>query len=708
MKRKILAFNLLLLSGVSTQAIAQEAEGKQDSQVARPGIEEIVVTATRRSANLQDVPVAITALTSSTLDNAGVATMTQITELTPSLVMSKNTVALSPILRGVGTTAGGPGNESSIAVYIDGVYQPDLGASSFDLLKVERVEVLRGPQGTLFGRNATGGLINIITPDPSFTPAMDLTFRYGSYNERMVRAYATTPLTENIAINVSGLYSAHDGYVDDIIDGGKVGERRVLAARGKILFDLADDFQAIVTGSIVDSNDPGQVVAQPLNSNTQGRAIDPTVIIPDKPRQYAGDVAKAYGKDHSVSLEITKGLGTVRLESTSAYSYHNSYLTRDSESTRAPGFAPISNEFSRTYQQELRLLSDNDSPLQWIAGLYGFDSKSSIEPLQITETFRLEPRLRTKSWAAFVDATFALSDQFKIGAGIRYTDEKRSVTQVMNGTEVYSEKDSFTNWSPRALVQYFPTPDINIYASYSRGFKSGVFNGQSFQQTAVKPEINEAFEVGLKAEPTTWLRVNLAAYHYNYSDLQIAIRLPDNPSTVLTNAGAARMQGIEGEFSASPVEGLQLRASVAMQDAKYTRLENVLVQVPIYIDGLPAGNTAKVYDASGTPILRAPKFTGSFGATYEHDIGLGTLGISANVYHSSYVRHTYDGRLGQKAYETVSGEIYIETLDNMRFSLWADNLTNQDVLESIITISAGDIVQYNPPRRVGVAVQFKF
>lgn len=699
------AFIALILASTSAGALAQTA-----NEATNEGIEEIVVTATRRSENLQRVPVAVTALTSRTLDTASVGTVTKLSQVTPGLVINRNTVLINPVLRGVGTSSGGPGNESSVAVYIDGIYQPDLTGSQLDLLKVERVEVLRGPQGTLFGRNATGGLINIITPTPSFEPTLDAMFRYGRFNERTARVYAATGLSDTVAIDVSGLYTADDGYVRDIIRGGKTGNRRVYAGRAKLLFKPSDTFEMTLAASAFDSKDLGQAVAQPLNGNTSGRLPPNTdIILPQKPREFAGDVAQAYGRGHDVALAFKKSLGTVRIEGNASYLYHLSHLTRDSDASPGPGFAATTHQHTWAYQEELRLLSDNDSPFQWIVGAYGFQSKGDITPLAAAATLILEPVLHTKSVAGFIDGTYKITDRLTIGGGLRYTWEKRDIRQNLNGAFAYANKKTFDNWSPRVLVQYFIDPKVNVYASYSQAFKSGVFNGQSTQTTAVNPEINKAIEIGFKGDLTQWLRLNLAAYHYRYTDLQVATRPAGSPATVLQNAGEARMKGIEAEITAAPVAGLQLRAAAAWQRARYKNLQNVLVQVPNIVDGVPSGNNAVLFNASGTSILRAPDFTLSLGADWSHETSIGTFGISSNFYHSSTVHHTYDSRINQPSYETLAGEIFFELPSkHVRFSIWADNLTNTTILDSVVTVVQGDIVQYNRPRRIGVGANVKF
>ncbi len=705
---------LLLLATASTIAVSRSAVAEVSSdQAARDSmaIEDIVVTATRRAANLQDVPVAITALSASDLEASGIDTAFNLTMATPGLVFGRSTLSLQPTLRGVGTTSGGPGNESPIAVYIDGVYQPDLAGNQLDLLKVDRVEVLRGPQGTLFGRNATGGLINIITPDPTFDPQAELRLRYGRFNERSVRVYGSTGISDTAAIDFAGLYSADDGYVRNLLTGGMDGDRRSFAGRSKLLLKPSDTFELRLSVNAYDIRDDSLAVGQPLNGNTNTRASNPNILLPTKPNQTSVDfISLAESEGYGANLELAFDLGGYRLETTSSFGRHKSLLIRDSDSSPAPLTTSTGRQRTETATQEIRLLSNTGDTIEWIAGVYGFYSKGTYRPLQFGAT-SLDPTLHTKSIAAFTDITWKVTSNFNLVGGARYTYEKRDFVQFVNGNQIFpKQKKSFDNLSPKILAQYFFSDDASVYASYSSAFKSGVFNSQATSPLAVNPEINNAFEAGVKADPLPWLRTNFAAFLYKYDDLQIGIRPPGNINTILMNAGKATMKGVEAEVTAIPVSGLQLRGAVSLLDAKYDELPNIVVQVPTTVGGVPVGgNSGLLFDASDTRMLRAPAYTISLGADYTHEFSAGAITFSANAYHSAKVRYTYDGRITQPAYWLVGGQISYELpSESVRFSIWGENLTNEHVLDTVSSTGQGDIVAYNRPRRFGVAVDFKF
>ncbi len=251
-----------LASGIALFALAWSAAGQaQDTApAAEPepeaqsssGISDIIVTATRREERLQDVAVAVTAITGDSLSAADVSTVRSLTQVVPGFIGSRNMGVFQPVIRGVGSTGISIGDEPNIATYVDGVYQPESAANWIDLVEVERVEVLRGPQGTTFGRNATGGLINVITPDPSFDLRGKASLRYGRMRRDAgdydARFYITGGLSDKLAADFAALYRKNDGYIDDLVRGGTLGDQQVINFRSKLLWQPSDNAKVILTG----------------------------------------------------------------------------------------------------------------------------------------------------------------------------------------------------------------------------------------------------------------------------------------------------------------------------------------------------------------------------------------------------------------------------------------------------------------------------
>ena len=256
-------------TGVTTPASSPQPDADEG------GIADIVVTATRREERLQDVPVTVTAITGDALTSANIANVRTLNQIVPGFTGGRGGGAFFPVIRGVGSTGISVGDEPNVALYVDGVYQPDAVGNWVDLVEIERVEVLRGPQGTVFGRNATGGLVNVITPDPSFNFRGRAAVRYGRLRNDAgdldVRGYVTGPLSSTLAADLAVNYQHTEGYVKDLIRGSdNLGEDEVVNIRGKLLFRPSDTVKFVLTGSFMDRTGSPNV-PQPYHDNTPGK-----------------------------------------------------------------------------------------------------------------------------------------------------------------------------------------------------------------------------------------------------------------------------------------------------------------------------------------------------------------------------------------------------------------------------------------------------
>ncbi len=293
MHRNIKLKTLMLTTAVATLAMGQSAFAQSvaqasDKETAGTDLGDIVVTATRREQRLQDVPVAVTAVTAEALGRSGAADLRNLTQVVPGFFGGRAAGVFLPVIRGVGSNSISVGDESNIATYVDGVYQGDPFSTWTDLVKVDRVEVLRGPQGTIFGRNATGGLINVITPDPSFefgglvsARAASIETGAGDYN---LRGYLTGGLSDTLAADVAAIYRKTDGFVDDLVRGGKAGGYRVVDIRSKIMHRSGNGDKIVLMGEYFDRSG-SENVYQPYENNTAGRAF-PGVILASKPGKF--------------------------------------------------------------------------------------------------------------------------------------------------------------------------------------------------------------------------------------------------------------------------------------------------------------------------------------------------------------------------------------------------------------------------------------
>jgi|TARA_R100000501_G_scaffold17390_1_gene32319 iron complex outermembrane receptor protein len=728
---KIIAKTILLTSvAFCTPAFAQSSESKtaqattaDDTPAAaqQEGLEDIVVTATRREERLQEIPVAVTALTSDAIESAGVQDVRSLTQVVPGFFGGKNIGLFLPVIRGVGSSSVSAADEANVATYIDGVYQPDPYSTFVDLAEVERVEVLRGPQGTVFGRNATGGLINVITPDPSFNLRGNIGGRYGRLRNDAsdvdLKAYITGGLTNTLAADLSVVYRQTDDYITDLVRDGHLGGNQIFNSRSKLLWEPSETARLVLTAEYAEQ-DGSTNTTQPLNGNTAGRQFSGAVL-PTEAWQSSVDTLPVLDfKRFNLALRTRFDLGPVNLETTTGYMHTRTVQVTDSDASNiflGVVSADEPNINTESLSQEIRLLSTAPGPFQWLVGLYGFslNSESGLRILSRpggtgapqTST-SLNPYLKTESYSGFGEGTYQFVPKLFLTLGVRYTWEKRAFEQVLNGNNLFGEANrSFDKVTYRGALRYEFADSANIYATYGTGYKSGVYNFTSTTPTPVDPETIDAYEIGLKVDPLSWLRMNISTYYYDYQNLQVVARAPSGNTFILQNAASAEIYGGEIEITAAVTRHLKLRASAAYTHSEYKDFPNAQGFVP-----LPSGGNSSVSeDASGNQLTRSPESSLNLGAVWTKDLANGTFAVAANAYHSSRVYFDFANRFSQEPYTLVSGELsYTTSDDNWRFTLWATNLTNQQVYREIRNGPLTTDVTYESPRRVGLGASYRF
>ncbi|CCA92434.1 TonB-dependent receptor [Novosphingobium sp. PP1Y] len=709
---------------VLAQSLFSSVVQAQDTAAAQPedeqattGIEDIVVTATRREARLQQVPVAVTAIGGDALQSADVSTVRTLTQVVPGFVGSRNMGVFQPVVRGVGSTGISIGDEPNIATYIDGVYQPESAANWIDLVEVERVEVLRGPQGTTFGRNATGGLINVITPDPSFDFRGKASLRVGRMRREAgdydARLYVTGPISEKAAIDLSALFRKNDGYIDDLVRGGTLGDQRVIDLRSKVLFKPADNFKVVLTGEFFDqqstTNSP-----QPVDGNTAGRRFT-GVILPTGPWQASlTEVPLLNLRRWTFALHTKLDLGAVNLETTSGFLNLRWTQTTDSDASnlRLGNFPAIFNAESGS--QEIKLSSANPGPFQWLVGgyFYQFGGSSFLQPWTAANPTlplagpTLEPDLGGRSFAGFADVTYEATPGLFVNLGGRYTTEKREFSQTVNGNLVVNNVDkTFNKFNYKVGLRYEINNTTNVYASWSTAFKSGVYNMASTRSVPVEPEEIKAAEFGIKSDPFNWLRVNLATYYYDYKNLQLQSKDNLGAGYILQNAANAEIYGGELELTVAPTSDLKLRGALAYTHARYKDF----IAAQGFISRVDGGNTVVTLDASGNVMTRAPEWSGNVGFDWGHDLAGGRLSLNGNLSFSSRLYYDFANNFSQKAYSLTNlSASWTPESENWKFSIWATNLTNEKVFQTMRPGALSNDGFYEQPRKVGATVEVKF
>lgn len=677
----------------------------------QPGAGEIVVTAQRRNERQVDVPIAITAVSGESLAAAGVTSTAELGQVVPGLRLDLSGAFFQPTVRGVGSATAGVGLSSNVATYIDGVYRPSQFTTNFELGDLETIQVLKGPQGTLFGRNATGGAILVKTADPTFVPHGSAKVSYGRYNEVHAAASASTGLSDTIAVGISGVYARSDGFVKDVNTGKDVGQFERYGVRGKILFQPSDAVSFLLTGEHYRAYDDNVIAYNAFEGRTFARGV-PGIVVPTERGRVASDIDTRYEVErNAVALRATFEMAGGTATSISAYSTDNvPHQLIDFDATALPGLAVDIPFKEKTFTQELTFVSKNAGPVDYTLGLYYFYDKGE-QPEYLVSIGGAAPfnlfnvGVTTNAYAAFMDLTYKIAPRLTLTAGARYSiEDQTGFFRFFPPSPKVSRPEKFKGFTPRAILRYEVADDANVYLSYNRGFKAGGFAPTTFNLTPFKNEKISAYEVGFKiARPTFDLQTS--AFYYDYKDLQIA-----NYSSgvgVIQNAAKSKIYGADIQASVRPTDRFTLQAGVAYTHSEYTSFPDA----SFYPGTGTAADPVIVAqaDASGRPLIRTPKLTGSVSAIYDQPIGDNNLKLSANYYRTSKFNFDPVAQFQQKSYGLLSARIAFSPADE-RFSIgvFGNNLTDETYLTQVLPFSGAILQTYGTPRTYGVEASVKF
>lgn len=670
---------------------ATPADETDPSATPASGVEDIVVTAQRRNERIQDVPIAITAVTAASAARQGISGTEGLGIAVPTLQFSRQTAnGGAPFLRGVGSPSATAGQEAPVAVYVDDVYIGAPSATLFQFNNIESTEVLKGPQGTLFGRNATGGVVNVHTRKPSQEASLDATAGYGSYDTFYGSAYVNAPLTSTLAFNVAVAGKDQtDGYGRSVARGDDIYKSRNWGVRGQLGWDPDADTSILLTADYSwNKGDIGQnVVIAPGTIATGGGTFNGRYRSLSDPSDFA--LSKTWG----VSGRLEHRFGDYTFRSMAAYRKSNLEFLLDADGS-LPGrpaliSSYVADAYVNTFSQEVQLLSPQADAFKWILGAFYYRSEAGYDPV-ITSgaAFATQGGFSSTtssqdldSYAGFGEASYEFLPSTKLTAGLRYTSDHFNDNVVLsNGLSPvlppspFQQRDSFSKLTYRAILDTKLTPDILLYASYSRGFKSGGYNLSTPTQMigaatvpadVVKPEVLDSYEVGLKSDLfDRKVRFNIAGYHYDYSNLQIGRVSNGRVQTV--NAAAARMNGIDIDYSFVPNRRINLGGGVSILDAKFKSFPNgplyvpspaTCTPIPRTTGALTGGNTVCSVDLAGNRTTRAPKLTFTASATYTLPTDAGDFSVNGTLYHNSGFFWEPDNRLRQPRHDLVNGSI---------------------------------------------------
>ncbi len=687
-------------------AVAQEAAVPAAAESQATEVEQIIVTGVqRREQAVVDVPIAMTSVSAETIANAGLTNLTEMSALSPGLVVSRSTGFVRPVIRGVGSQVTSLGADANVSVYLDGVYRPNQLSNQFSLVDIERVEVLKGPQGTLFGRNATGGAIVVTTRRPSLYEASgSLSLSYGSFNERDLRGFYTAPISDTVGISVSFANIEDDGYVYDVAQDEWLADNHETLGRVRLLFQPNDRFSAIasVYGMRM-SNNSGSAY-DILDGNTSNPAA------PHYPDPY--EIAQSFipvfeMESWGADLQLQYDFDGVIFKSVTSYADAAADFASDLDGTTAAVSGTAFRTVQRTLSQEFSVASDGPDRLQWVAGAFLYRDRGQ-EPylLSTTGAHVLEATIDTDAWALFGEVEYEVMDNLFVLAGVRYSEETRDFWQLRTGGVVNAGETSWSATTPRLSVRYALNDHSNIYATYSAGFKSGTYNVTANSSTPINPENIDAYEIGYKYA-SRGASFSLSGFLYKYEDLQVQAIDPGSNLLATTNAGVVESYGLDAELTMPIGQHWTLRGGASYLHAEYDSFPNAQGFLP-----LPGGNgnfSVAPYDATGNTVEFSPEFTAHFGVNYVRPIGEGEISASLSASYTSEFYYEVTNRLSSPAHTLVNGSLtWRPNAGGLAVTLWGNNLTDEVRTQWMATSALGDRVAYGRPRTVGVRLSYDF
>lgn len=627
---------------------AQSQQRTEASPTVDAGIQDIIVTAEKRAEGLQNIPIPITAVLGETLTRAGVREVGDLTQLAPSLQFGTRSTNVFIALRGIGQAGQDIGSQSGVTVSLDGVPLLNHFMMNPAFLDLERVEVLRGPQGTIAGRNATGGAINIYSKAPTDETSGDVTLTVGNYSRAGLKGYVNGPLGESVAVRVSAQVERADGWSYNRFLDRRNDDTDLAQVRGQLLYRPSDTLSVrALVDYTRDRSDPSFNVLI-------GRAIPdvPTVVeLPGYafPRNdiqnldfYFNNTNQRDVEDIRATLIASLDIGSVAsLTSTTGYIRHDIDLTDlDNDLTPANTSSfPLIGLYAKQFTQEFTLTADIGSRADVVAGLFYMHGDAS-EPLYLSSATAANyvvylPNEKLDSYAGYAQLRYSLFDNVRATVGGRYTIDRKSYfmdATVFGAKTFRSDKDTWKAFTPRFVLDYTPNANSLVYASVSRGFKSGGFNtlGDIAQPVNVfDPEYVWNYEVGVKATMfDKRLRFGVTAFYADYTNLQATVFRINQATQVrypkVENSSTATIKGVEFEAEAAPVTGLKLTGAVTFLDAKYGKFCN---NDPLYpaspTDPGCVGATAGgqplppgALDLTGNQLTQAPRWQFNTSAQY--------------------------------------------------------------------------------------------
>lgn len=707
-------------------------------------LNEVVVTAQRRTERLLDVPISVTVVGGPEIQAAGVLSVRDLAQVTPGLVGGQTGFAFLPSIRGISSTGTGAGDEANVALYVDNVYIATNGVSALHLANIDHIEVLKGPQGTLFGRNATGGAIRVQTADPSARPRFDLTASAGltKPDSREVSVYGSSAIADKLAGSLEGYYYNDDGYLsnaDPSYTGKRQGSLNSYIVRGKLAYTPTDRLKIVGEADYGQSVSGVELTTAFVDNVSAFKNI--VGVIPTTQSLQVATNEQNYDKilDYGGYLNVAYTADTFTLNSISATRQSDVGITLDNDRTNLTLNRTAQKNAVKTYSEELNFTSNWSGPLNVIGGVYLYYEdaenpyidiyaatigpvvggvRNVVSPLALTAaTF---DSLKTTSYSAFGEATYKLTDKFSVVGGLRYSIDYKtaySTNLLAPSSPAVETSNHWGNVSYRLTGEYKLTADSLLYFTNSTGFKSGNINAPTYPYPAhhdqVLPETVTAYELGYKARLFPWLNLSASGFHYDYKDIQITTNnaLSAAAGTVginiLQNAARGDITGADFSLDGRLDAHWSWQLGVSwLPTAQYSDFKNGLHFVPA-AGGLGAVSVAS--DLSGTRILRSPEVTVNAAVNYQTPLAGGKLQLSANYFRTSKMYLAVGEAIEQPDYNIVDAEAgWTDPSGHYTVSAWGRNLTNAVYFISGNVNSGGIAAVWGRPRELGVRLKVHY
>lgn len=718
--------------GVAFADVASAQE--QTSPASDDVIGEVVVTAQKRTQNAQDVPIALTAFGTEQLENQTVLNLTDLNSKVPNVVLAPvgaYPYASAFYIRGLGFADVESTFEPSVGVEMNGVYLARNSGALQDFFDIESVEILRGPQGTLYGRNTIGGVVSVRTktPVPGEGFSGDSQLTYGDHGRQEARFAINVPLGDIFAARASVLYKSYDGYNRNVWRNEDVGDNEVVAGRFTLVARPTDNFDATLVADIDRERGSGAAfrnAALPgnvyYNFSPDTGTTTPIFTVPgaDPTNPYnVYNNTPVFADIDTWGLALTMnwdtGIGTIT--SVTGYREFDDLVQSDYDASPVNFFYALRDQTHQQISQEFRLSGGNDK-LDYVVGVYYLDQTYDITNAQGGSIYGTATPAQIASqdntaYALFGQLDYKLAEDLTLTLGGRYSYEEKTFTnQPLFFPISRTYENNWDNFAPKIGLTYQASDNVLVYGSYSEGFRSGGYNGRAASFTSAGPynaEIVKSIEAGVKTDLFDQrVRFNAAIFSSTYSDMQVGTQGLTSGGvyeSIVTNAGEAKIDGAEAEVLWSVGGGFLLNANLSLLNARF--VEN--------FTDFASDGVNNPTDNSDLPLSYAPDSAGSIGLTYNRVIGPGELTFNTNAVYMDDV-YTSGGVLNRTSDVQVrpSNTLYDATLSyradaGWRVAVWGKNLADEEVINNTFGLGAlGNLRIYQPPRTWAVELGYKF